>query len=89
MTEDILQRPITFVVKVSRTRTETALIPIVAMTAEEAQEKAWARRAERSHEWRLTNSKEECHGIVDTRGFASEFQADMYIRNEKRRKEAE
>lgn len=89
MTEDILQRPITFVVKVSRTQTETALIPIVAMTAEEAQAKAWARRAERSHEWRLMNTKEECHGIVDTRGFANEFQTEMYIRHEKRRKEAE
>jgi hypothetical protein len=89
MTEDILQRPITFVVKVSRTRTEVALIPVIAMTAEEAQAKAWARRAERSHEWRLMNTKEECHGIVDTRGFANEFQTEMYIRHEKRRKEAE
>jgi len=80
MTEDILQRPITFVVKVSRTRTETALIPVVAMNAEEAQAKAWARRSENSHEWRPSDSYEEMHGIVDTRGFASEWKTECYKR---------
>jgi hypothetical protein len=84
MTEDILQRPITYIVKVSRTRTETALIPIVAMTAEEAQAKAWASRAMNNHEWRISPSEsgEKVHGIVDTRGFASEFKAQQYNRGE-------
>lgn len=79
-TEDILQRPITYIVKVSRTRTETALIPIVAMTAEEAQQKAWASRALNNHEWRVTGSDEKMHGIVDTRGFASDFKTQQYSR---------
>lgn len=80
MTDEILDRPITYVVKVSRTKTETALIPIVAMTAEEAQQKAWARRAMNSHEWRSAGSSEEMHGIVDTRGFANEWQTECYKR---------
>jgi len=80
MTDDILQRPITYIVKVSRTKTETALIPIVAMTIEEAQSKAWANRALNSHEWRISPSEsgEKMHGIVDTRGFANEFQTQQY-----------
>ena len=80
MTEDILQRPITYIVKVSRTRTDTALIPVVAMSAEEAQQKSWARRAMNNHEWRVTESDEKLHGIVDTRGFASDFQTQQYSR---------
>jgi len=87
--DDISNRPITFVVKISITRTEEALVPVLAMTADEAEKKAWERRAERSHQWRVTRTKEECHGVVDTRGFANEFQTDMYIRNKKLRKEAE
>jgi hypothetical protein len=83
MTEDILQRPITYVVKVSRTTTETALIPVVAMTAEEAINKAWARRSERGHEWKVTESKEQMHGIVDTRGFAGKWQTECYKEREK------
>jgi uncharacterized protein with PIN domain len=80
MTEDILQRPITFVVKVSRTRTEVALIPVVAMTADEAKAKAWVRRAGNHHEWRISASEsgEKLLGIVDTRGFADEFQTEQY-----------
>ena len=80
MTEEIIERPITYVVKVSVTRTEEALVPVVAMTAEEALKRAWARRSERSHEWRLKDTKEECHGIVDTRGFANEWQTTQYKR---------
>ena len=61
------------------------------MSGDEAKAKAWARRAGNHHEWRISASEsgEKMHGVVDTRGFANEFQADMYIRGEKRRKEAE
>jgi hypothetical protein len=78
MTDDILKRPITYIVKISRTKTETALIPVVAMTAEEAMTKAWARRAGNHHEWRVTGTDEKLHGIVDTRGFANDFQTEQY-----------
>ena len=78
MTEDILERPITYIVKIDRTRTETALIPIIAMTAEEAVSKAWARCSENSHEWKLTYSQQHMHGVVDTRGFANEFKTKEY-----------
>lgn len=77
-TDDISQRPITFIVKVSRTRTDTALIPVVAMTAEEATAKAWARRTDNNHEWRTTAATQHMHGIVDTRGFANEFKTQQY-----------
>jgi hypothetical protein len=78
MEDEILERPITYVVKVSRTKTETALIPIVAMTAEEAKIKAWSARFMNNHEWRISGSSEEMHGIVDTRGFANDWQTKCY-----------
>ena len=78
MTTEIIERPITYIVKVSVTRTEEALIPVVAMTSDEALKKAWASRSERSHEWRLTKTTEDCHGIMDTRGFASEWKTKLY-----------
>jgi hypothetical protein len=81
-TDDISQRPITYIVKISCTKTETALIPVVAMTAEEATAKAWARRGENNHEWKLTDVDQKMHGIVDTRGFATKFKAQQYNKGE-------
>ena len=78
MTDDILDRPITYLVKVSRTKTDTAIIPVVAMDPEEAKRIAWSKRAESCHEWRLSGSDETMHGVVGTRGIANEFQTSQY-----------
>lgn len=78
MTDEILDRPITYVVKVSRSKTETALIPIIAMTPEEAKQKAWAERFANYHEWKISGNEETMHGVVGTRGFANDFRAEEY-----------
>lgn len=80
MTDEIIDRPITYVVKVSRTTTVTALIPVIAMTPEEAKQKAWAERFANYHEWKTSGNEETMHGVVETRGFANEFQTKNYVK---------
>lgn len=78
MTDDILERPITYMVKVSRMKEETAIIPVVAMDPEEAKRIAWSKRAESCHEWRPSASEETMHGVIGTRGIATEWQTSQY-----------
>ena len=78
MTDSILNRPITYMVKISRSRTETAIIPVVAMDREEAEQIARSKIGENCHEWRPSASEEIMHGVVGTRGMANEFQTSQY-----------
>lgn len=78
MSEDILDRPITYLVKVSRAKEETAIIPVVAMDPEEAKRIAWSKRYENCHEWRPSASEETMHGVIGTRGMANDWQTSQY-----------
>ncbi|CAB5219951.1 hypothetical protein UFOVP237_40 [uncultured Caudovirales phage] len=81
MTDDILNSPITYLVKISRSRTETAIIPVVAMDAREAENIARSKIGENCHSWRPSGSEEIMHGIVGTRGIATESQTLDYRRS--------
>lgn len=78
MTDSILNRPITYLVKISRAKEETAIIPVVAMDREEAEKIAKSKIGENCHEWRPSASEEVVHGVVGTRGMANEFQTSQY-----------
>ena len=78
MTDDILDRPITYMVKVSRSKIETAIIPVIAMDPREAEQIARSKIGENCHEWRPSGSEETMHGVIGTRGIANEFQTSQY-----------
>jgi hypothetical protein len=78
MTDEILDRPITYLVKVSRSKIETAIIPVVAMDPEEAKRIAKSKIGENCHEWRPSGSEETMHGVIGTRGMANDWQTSQY-----------
>jgi hypothetical protein len=69
---DYTNKQITFLVRVRRSRVEDAIIPVVAMTAEEACKMAHEQRHENHLVWEQVERLHYKGEVVGTRGFVSE-----------------
>lgn len=69
---DYTNNQITFLVRVRRSRVEDAVIPVVAMTAEEACKMAFEQRHENFLQWEQVERLHYKGEVVGTRGFVNE-----------------
>ena len=69
---DYTNKQITFLVRVRRSRVEDAVIPVVAMTAEEACKMAFEQRHENFLQWEQVERLHYKGEVVGTRGFVKE-----------------
>ena len=69
---DYTNNQITYLVRVRRSRVEDAIIPIVAMTAEEACKMAFEQRHENFLKWEQVEKLHYKGEVVGTRGFVNE-----------------
>lgn len=69
---DYTNNQITYLVRVRRTRVEDAVIPIVAMTAEDACKMAFEQRHENFLQWDQVEKLHYKGEVVGTRGFVEE-----------------
>jgi hypothetical protein len=69
---DYTNNQITFLVRVRRSRVEDAIIPVVAMTAEEACKMAFEQRHENFLKWDQVEKLHYKGEVVGTRGFVKE-----------------
>ena len=69
---DYTNKQITFLVRVRRSRVEDAIIPVVAMTAEEACKMAFEQRHENFLKWDQVEKLHYKGEVVGTRGFVNE-----------------
>lgn len=69
---DYTNNQITFLVRVRRSRVEDAIIPVVAMTAEEACKMAFEQRHENFLQWEQVERLHYKGEVVGTRGFVNE-----------------
>jgi len=69
---DHISKQITYLVRVRRSRVEDAIIPVVAMTAEEACKMAFEQRHENFLKWDQVEKLHYKGEVVGTRGFVNE-----------------
>jgi hypothetical protein len=69
---DYTNNQITYLVRVRRSRVEDAVIPVVAMTAEEACKMAFEQRHENFLQWEQVERLHYKGEVVGTRGFVNE-----------------
>ena len=69
---DYTNNQITYLVRVRRSRVEDAVIPVVAMTAEEACKMAFEQRHENFLKWEQVEKLHYKGEVVGTRGFVNE-----------------
>ena len=69
---DYTNNQITYLVRVRRSRVEDAIIPVVAMTAEEACKMAFEQRHENFLKWEQVERLHYKGEVVGTRGFVNE-----------------
>lgn len=68
---DYTNNQITYLVRVRRSRVEDAVIPVVAMTAEEACKMAFEQRHENFLQWEQVERLHYKGEVVGTRGFVN------------------
>ena len=78
MTDETKNSPITFLVRVERTVSEYAIIPVVAMDNNEAKAKAKAKTGESHHTWQIFQSELRITNQIEARGLTSDHQAEQY-----------